>query len=152
MDSYKGGCVCGSVRFELGAHPLWIVACHCDPCKKRTGSAYGISMVVDSKSVKAFSGVTNIFARSGDSGKEVRYEFCPKCGTTVRWHVDLIARQVFAGGTLDQPEQLVVYGEMYVGDALPWARLGCELSRPGAPDDSFRNAMMAKAGSSHDQV
>jgi hypothetical protein len=149
MERYKGGCVCGSVRFELSDHPLWIVACHCDPCKKRTGSAFGISMVVENRSVAQFSGPTNIFARRGDSGKEVRYEFCPKCGTTVRWHVDLISRQVFAGGALDQPEQLAVFGEMYAGDALPWARLGCELVRPGAPDDAFRDAMIEKAKSSH---
>jgi hypothetical protein len=40
-----------------------------------------------------------------------------------------------------------VVAEMYTDDALPWARLGCELSRPKATDEPFRNAMMAKTRS-----
>jgi hypothetical protein len=147
MQQYKGGCVCGSVRFELDKQPLWVVACHCEPCKKRTGSAFGISVVADSNAVKTFTGTTKTFTRTGDSGNQVDYEFCPTCGTTVRWHVALIGRQVFAGGAFDQSRTLNIFGEMYTDEALPWARLGCELSRPGAPDNEFRNAMIEAAKS-----
>jgi hypothetical protein len=38
-----------------------------------------------------------------------------------------------------------VVGEMFADEALPWARLGCELVRPGAPDDPFRNALVEKS-------
>jgi hypothetical protein len=148
MEQYKGGCSCGSVRFELD-HPLWVVVCHCDACKKRTGSAYGISLVMDDNAVKAFTGPTKTFVRIGDSGKRVRYEFCPTCGTTMRWRVELIAgRQVFAGGALDEPSKLEIGGEMYTEEALSWARIGCELSSPSAPDDNLRSAMIEKAKAS----
>jgi hypothetical protein len=113
MEQYQGGCVCGSVRFELGDHPMWTHACHCNACKKRTGSAYGISAVVETENVKSFTGETRTFTRTGDSGKPVHYEFCPQCGTTVRWHVPLISRQVFAIGAFDRPEKLRICGEMY---------------------------------------
>jgi hypothetical protein len=34
---------------------------------------------------------------------------------------------------------------------MPWARLNCTLSRPKAPDDAFRSAMIAASRSSpHD--
>jgi hypothetical protein len=142
MNLLKGGCVCGAIRFTLD-QPLWVVACHCNACKKRTGTAYGISLAMNEDAVKEFIGQTRTFTRTGESGKQVRYEFCPNCGTTVRWHVELIAnRQVFAGGTLDEPECLKIDGEMYTDAALAWARLGCELSRPGAPDENFRSAMI----------
>jgi hypothetical protein len=138
------------VRFELLGPPIWTNICHCNACKKRTGSAYGFSLVVDASLVKSFSGDTKTFKRRGESGKEVRYEFCPDCGTTVRWHVDLIpTRQVFAGGTLDDPRQFEVAGEMYTDQALSWSRIGCELAQPGAPDDTFRNAAIAKSRASH---
>ena len=149
MEQYRGRCSCGSVRFELGGRPLWTVVCHCNACKKRTGSAFGLSVAVDSASVKEFVGPTKTFIRMGDSGKAVRYEFCPTCGTTLRWHVALIPNMVvFAGGVLDEVGQFEALGEMYTNEALPWARLGCELSRSGAPDDDFRNAMKEKAKSS----
>jgi hypothetical protein len=150
MGPLKGGCSCGSVRFELRGSPIWTNVCHCNACKKRTGSAFGFSIVVDSANVKEFVGPTKIFNRIGDSGKAVRYEFCPNCGTTLRWHVELIPnRQVFAGGAFDEPGQFDVLGEMYTDEALRWARIGCELSRPGAPDDRFRKAMIEKARSTN---
>src|SRR5260370_41115109 len=46
MRYLEGGCSCGAVRFALES-ALWVVACHCSICKKRTGSAFGISIPVD---------------------------------------------------------------------------------------------------------
>jgi hypothetical protein len=145
MRPLEGGCSCGAVRFSL-KRPLFVLACHCNPCKKRTGSAYGISVAVYDEAVERFEGVTTIFSRLGDSGKKVDYEFCPSCGTTIRWRVEYISnRQVFAGGALDDPKRIEIGGEMYTTDALPWARLGCELSRPSKPDDAFRSELIKRA-------
>ena len=144
MRYLEGGCSCGAVRFTLeGA--LWVAACHCSACKKRTGSAFGISIVVDDRMVVAATGATRTFIRTGESGKPVHYEFCPECGTTVRWRVELIGnRYVYAAGTLDDPFAIEVVAEMYTAQALPGARFGCELTREGAPDDAFRKAVTEK--------
>ena len=144
MGSHEGGCSCGAIRFEVGDHPLMVLACHCDACKKRTGSAYGVSVMFDDSNVKQFTGETRTYMRSGDSGNKVRYEFCPNCGTTLRWFVDGVPnRQVFAGGTFDDMKALTIIAEMYTDHAMPWARLDCELSRPKAPDDAFRSQIIA---------
>ena len=149
METHKGGCSCGAVRFELSGPPLWVLACHCNACKKRTGSTYGVSVVVENNDVKEFKGWTRTFVRVGDSGNSVRYDFCPTCATTLRWRVDLVPnRQVFAGGTFDDMKALKVIAEMYTDEAMRWAILRCELSRPKAPDDAFRNSMMASATAS----
>ena len=55
----------------------------------------------------------------------------------------LILALVFAGGAFDNMTALTVIAEMYTDDAMPWARLDCELSRPKAPDDAFRKLMIA---------
>jgi hypothetical protein len=126
--------------------PLYVLVCHCDACKKRTGSAFGVSFMYPNEAVKALVGETKDFVRRGESGKNVRYEFCPNCGTTIRWHIDIVpGRQVFAGGTFERFADFSVLGEMYTDAAVPWALLGCELSRPGAPDDDFRRAMIEKS-------
>jgi hypothetical protein len=135
------------VRFAIGRYD-YVLACHCDACKKRTGGAYGISVRTDSASVTEFTGKTKTFIRVGDSGKSVHYEFCPECGTTIRWQVaSMPGSVVFAGGAFDDIGQFKVSGEMYIDFALPWARLGCELARTGEPDDVFRRALMARSAS-----
>ena len=55
----------------------------------------------------------------------------------------LILALVFAGGAFDDMTALTVIAEMYTDDAMPWARLDGELSRPKAPDDAFRKLMIA---------
>jgi hypothetical protein len=147
MERHDGGCSCGAVRFALG-RPLWVTVCHCNACKKRTGSAFGLSLVVDDTEVREFSGATTTFSRVGDSGRQVHYEFCPRCGTTIRWRVELIAnRHVYAAGTLDDPTVVKLICEMYAGEALPFARLGSDLSCSGAPNDDFRAAAMERTKS-----
>jgi hypothetical protein len=48
-----------------------------------------------------------------------------------------------SGGFFDDMTALTVIAEMYTDDAMPWARLDCELSRPKAPVDAFRKLMIA---------
>ena len=148
MDRYKGGCTCGAVRIELGAPPIWISACHCATCRKRTGSDYGISVVVDESGIKEFSGATNTHTRTGDSGNPVHYEFCPECGATVRWHLTMVpGRQVFAAGAFNDMSWMQILGEMYTAEAAPWGPVGWAASHPGPPDDDWR-AQLIKNGKS----
>jgi hypothetical protein len=124
-----------------------MLVCHCNACKKRTGSAYGISVAAAADAVETFTGAITTFTRVGDSGQTVDYDFCPSCGTTVRWRVGRMPnRIVFAGGALDDATQLQICGEIYTADALPWARFRCELSCSGAPDEEFRLGLARSAG------
>src|SRR5690349_9106401 len=127
MTILSGGCSCRQVRFAL-ADPLYVLACHCDACKKRTGSAFGLSVMVENGSISDFRGSTTTYVRPAESGNPVEYDFCPRCGTTVRWRIAAVRdRQIFAAGAFDDPRVFRPAGEIYVGRALPWARLGCDL-------------------------
>jgi hypothetical protein len=142
MKAHTGRCSCGAVHFSITRF-LYVLACHCDACKRRTGSAFGLSVPVEAEDISIFSGKTATFIRTAESGRKVHYEFCPTCGTTVRWSLDRVSnRYIFAAGTFDAIQELKAVGEMYTAVALPWARLGCELERPGLSDDSFKKAMI----------
>jgi hypothetical protein len=147
MKIHSGGCSCGTVRFAIKRY-LYVLACHCNACKKRTGSAYGLSVPVEAANIDSFSGKTTTFIRTAESGRKVHYEFCQTCGTTVRWCLEGTSnRYIFAAGTFDAVQELMAVGEMYTAVALPWARLGCELERPGLSDDSLKKAMIERTDS-----
>lgn len=144
MKNHSGGCSCGAVRFSIKRF-LYVLACHCDACKKRTGSAFGLSVPVEAEDISVFSGKTTTYIRTAESGRNVSYEFCPTCGTTLRWRLDRASsRYIFAAGTFDAVQELKPAGEMYTAVALPWARLGCELERPGLSDDGLKKAMIER--------
>jgi hypothetical protein len=108
-------------------------------------AAYGLSVPVETENIDSFSGKTTTFVRAAESGRKVHYEFCPTCGTTVRWHLEGKSHgYIFAANAFDDIPELKAVGEMYTGVALPWARLGCELERPGLSDDGLKKAMIER--------
>jgi hypothetical protein len=140
----SGGCSCGALRFTIARY-LYAQLCHCDACKKRTGSAYGISVVIDNTALLQFRGQTRTFSRAAESGNSVEYDFCPACASVIRWRVAALQdRQVIAGGAFDDPGAFEIAGEMYTANALPWARIGCEISTVGEPDSNYRSALIKK--------
>ena len=149
MEIYSGGCACGQVRFELADKPTWVIACHCDECKKRTGSDYGVSVMTASANVAKFDGETKTYTRKGDSGSDVHYEFCPQCGTTVRWKVAYLSgKEALAAGAFDDISALGIAGEMYTDFKAPWVDLDQAHTCSQAPDDTIRHAWIEKSISS----
>jgi hypothetical protein len=143
VSDIEGGCSCGAVRFAVEDY-LYVIGCHCDACKKRTGTAFGVSVVVEKDSITVLEGETRTYVRTAESGQTVDYTFCPTCGTTVSWQIKAVpTRQMFAAGAFDDMSQFSVVGEMYTTTALPWARVGCDLVQPDEPDTEFRSAIIA---------
>ncbi|TIN30311.1 MAG: GFA family protein [Mesorhizobium sp.] len=46
----SGGCLCGRIRFSVGGEPR-VHYCHCDMCKRATGSAFAVLAWVPAQSV-----------------------------------------------------------------------------------------------------
>jgi hypothetical protein len=80
-DGYliQGGCLCGTVRFELAAAPTSCGYCHCTRCQKRTGTASSINVAVDGRAVRIIAGEDRIGGwQPPDAGMEKC--FCSDCG------------------------------------------------------------------------
>ena len=41
-----GRCLCGAVTYETDAEPISVTYCHCDDCRRTTGSAYNVGVRV----------------------------------------------------------------------------------------------------------
>ena len=84
-------CACGRVQVTVENEPVAIVTCHCDFCQKRTGSVLQVSAVFPSTQGVTITGDTNIYnglevnGVGTSNGDEVKYHFCPTCGSTVYW-------------------------------------------------------------------
>ena len=142
MKTYAGGCSCGTVRFAVRDY-LYVLVCHCDACKKRTGSAFGISVVVSNLDIVSLTGETRIFTRIAETGRPVDYVFCPVCATTIQWKIKKAPDwTIFAGGAFDDIHAMPAAGAMYSERALSWAQPECALSHLGEPDDAFRAALI----------
>jgi hypothetical protein len=81
-------CACGSTKISVSGDLLAHAVCHCENCKQRTGSAFGISAYFRKSAVTGVEGETVVYAFHNDKRNEdqERY-FCRKCGTTLFWYM-----------------------------------------------------------------
>ena len=104
VEVHEGGCVCGAVRYRTRGEPKRAALCACTWCQKRSGSAFGVSVYFDEDDIDFHQGTLNSYLTASDADRRVEAGFCPVCGTTVTWTLELRpGLRGIAGGTFDQP-------------------------------------------------
>ena len=80
-------CHCGQLRAITSGEPDSVYVCHCKACQRRTGAVIhnGSRWL---KSQVRIEGEHKIYGRVADSGFEIRFHFCPNCGSSVFWEGD----------------------------------------------------------------
>lgn len=112
--AHLASCCCGQLSLIYADEITKTSICHCFECQKRTGSAFGIQTRLDSSKV-LIQGNSTVFQRSGDEEGVASFHFCPQCGSTVYWELDVmpgstvVALGAFADPTLPSPT-FMVYG------------------------------------------
>ena len=82
MSIFTGSCLCGSVNYKSNSDPLVIQNCHCDQCRKATGSVYLTNLFIKEENFE-ITGEVNNYAHLSDAGNNMTKYFCPNCGSQV---------------------------------------------------------------------
>ena len=80
MSILSGKCLCGKVSYKCHAEPLTIFNCHCEDCRRATGSVFGTNLFVPEDKVEIIGEVTS-YSHTSDSGSKMTKIFCPNCGS-----------------------------------------------------------------------
>ncbi len=102
----RAECACGQLSATCSGEPVRVSVCHCLACKRRTGSAFSwnarwarADVVIEGRSAE--------FTRIGDEGSGATLSFCPDCGTTVYYRIDV------------QPDVVAVPAGAFADPAFP---------------------------------
>jgi len=121
----KATCACGQTSITVNGAPTMHGVCHCTNCKRRTGSAFGISAYFEKTAVVEMQGETRVYAfHHAAQNHDQERHFCPNCGTTLFWFLSAAPESIgVAGGCFaDEPLPDPTYS---VTDQkrLPWVSL-----------------------------
>jgi len=120
VTNYRGGCLCGSVRFVVNGPPVHTFYCHCRDCQKETGGPFATELFVKAALLE-MSGEMREFKKTGDSGKTVTRLFCVSCGTTVVTVFESEPEHVCVKAcALDDASELEPEFHLYVASKQPW--------------------------------
>ena len=121
MATNTGCCSCGAVQYELTGEPLFTHACHCTLCQRRTGSAFGLSMIIETGHFKLLSGKPASVEIISDSGNKKYNHFCAQCGTVIYGDSpSLPGLTIIRPGTLDDTSRVTVQAHIWVRSKQPW--------------------------------
>lgn len=113
-ETRTGGCMCGAVRFEVDLPKPEYGACHCDMCRRWTGSALlGVSVPTQNLRWKDETAIGRIQSTSwAERG------FCTRCGSGLFFRVTMDSE--WSGnieipiGLLDDASGLTMTNEIYI--------------------------------------
>jgi len=125
-EAHTARCACGACTITVTAPPQLHGVCHCDHCKQRTGSAFGISMYFKRSDVAAIEGDTKVYAFHHErQNHDQERHFCARCGTTLYWSLSVLPDRIgIAGGCFDgapfgEPNMSVTHGKKFGWVGLP---------------------------------
>ena len=89
MTERTAACSCGQLTVKCDGEPVRVSICHCLACQRRTGSVFGEQARFKKEDIKEISGRSTLYVRVGDAGSKISFRFCPTCGATVYYTINI---------------------------------------------------------------
>ena len=138
-DPLTGGCLCGSVRFEVSEPLLGAEYCHCSRCQRRTGTAFSVSALAAPGSFRVTEGADLLGSfRPADGWAD---HFCRECGAYLYAQSQGDPAQICVPlGAIEGDPGVRPSAHQFVASAASWAELpddGLPRFEQRMPDDFF---------------
>jgi hypothetical protein len=105
--------------------------CHCTYCQRRTGTAFAEAAFFRNENVEISGGPLSTYEhRSDESGRWLRLEFCPRCGTNVTFTFERVpGDRGICIGTFDDPGWVKIDRHIWTRSAHHWMVLPPDVER-----------------------
>lgn len=126
LESFRGGCLCGRVRYVVSGKPHLVSYCHCGSCRRSAAAPVVVWATFDQASFVFEKGEPRVNASS--AGVERR--FCGDCGTPLTYMADFLGGLVdVTVGSLDDPSVLPPQMHIWESKRLGWLEIPDDLPR-----------------------
>ncbi|WP_139555936.1 GFA family protein [Methylotetracoccus oryzae] len=114
---YSGSCLCGEVRFEVDGEFERFYLCHCEHCRKDTGSGHAANLFSSTARLSWTAGAEKATSFNLP-GTRHRKCFCSICGSALPYETgDML---VVPAGSLDVPVALRPDAHLFVASRAVW--------------------------------
>jgi hypothetical protein len=123
-----GGCLCTYVRYRYEGVFGPAAYCHCEDCRRVTGSAFNVGVRIEVSGLVLVGGAVKTHTKFADSGHPISRSFCPDCGsplyTASRRHPEWY---YLKAGSLDDPTLVMPRYQSWSDSAVSWRIIDPEL-------------------------
>jgi hypothetical protein len=115
---HSGSCLCGAVRFEIEGDFERFFLCHCEHCRKDTGSAHAANLFSSTAVVKWLCGEGKIARFNLPATRHCR-SFCSICGSALP-DLQLKGAVLVPAGSLDSEVPISPDAHIFVASRASW--------------------------------
>lgn len=117
----KGSCLCGSVSYEITGDAGQFWHCHCERCRKATGTGHASNILMTPNSVKWISGNDLLNYYKVPEAKRFATVFCSICGSLMPRVAPDESFALVPAGTLDNDPGVRPEGRIFQDSRAPWS-------------------------------
>jgi hypothetical protein len=122
----RGGCSCGTVRYEADDEPFHLTLCHCTDCRRAAGAPAVAWFSVRAQALRWTHGAP----ATHRSSPHVERGFCGRCGTALSYRNDAYPDEIdVTTCSLDDPEGVPPRDHTFASHRLNWLKLADDLPR-----------------------
>ena len=130
-EKRTGHCYCGAIEFETRGEPLWVAHCHCESCRRHSGSVMNNFAGFRPAQVNWLADRPAHFK----PGNGVTRSFCSRCGSPIAYEsVDCPDEIHLYLGLFDDLEQLRPRNHSFYQEKVSWLQADEQLPK-SAPKD-----------------
>jgi hypothetical protein len=118
-EVFTGRCLCGAVTYRCGAPVIAPCFCHCESCRRASGSHVVAWATVVRSSFQIVTGAVHSYVSSPPALRQ----FCKQCGTPITYSNEQWPETIdITIASLNRPDLMQPAEHIWMADALPWDR------------------------------
>ena len=121
MQNFTGSCLCGQVKYQIEGPPLCFYHCHCQRCRKTTGTGHASNIRIDAKKISWLHGEEYIKSYKVPEAERFRNDFCGQCGSPLPRYFKEIGMVVLPAGTLDREPDILPEARIFYYSRALWS-------------------------------
>jgi len=120
---FKGSCLCGSVTYELRGEAVRFYHCHCQRCRKASGTGHASNIMVKAGEFSWLSGESLLKRYKVPEAERFYTHFCSECGSAMPRQVPELGAGVVVipAGSLDHDIDLSPQARIFWDSRSNWS-------------------------------
>lgn len=129
---FSGSCLCGSVVYEIRGESARFYHCHCNRCRKATGTGHASNILLKPTSATWVAGQDLLHYYKLPEAARFATNFCTVCGSLMPRIAPDLSVAIIPAGTLDNDPGLRPQARIFSGSRAEWS---CDSSELPVYDD-----------------
>lgn len=118
----NGSCLCGSVKYKVSGEVLRFYHCHCQRCRKATGTGHASNlMVTPMKSITWLQGEELLAKYKVPEAERFYNCFCKQCGSPMPRVIPELNAVLLPAGSLDNEPPIPPQGHIFWDSRADWS-------------------------------